>query len=222
MNIEPSATRRSILDSAAALIRTAGSVRDLTVRRIIEAAGVNLNAVNYHFGSKEALIREAVRVVVGEYFRERGILPGSTGPGLRKNLIRICDFLFDEPVAARLALESEIESGGSGESLTAETLKDLTAMLRAESPGLGEAETRLRIWSLLAFIHMVFLRPEGAAQWLGTDARAKKARDRLLTGACVLLGIPDSPPGGTESANPGLGVRKRGASREKKGGPDER
>ena len=89
MKYEPSTTRQSILDSAAALIRKAGSVRDLTVRRIIEAAGVNLNAVNYHFGSKEALIREAVRAVIGEYFRERGIQPGSTGPGLRKNLARI-------------------------------------------------------------------------------------------------------------------------------------
>ncbi|NLJ46896.1 MAG: TetR/AcrR family transcriptional regulator [Treponema sp.] len=203
MNNESSATRRSILAAAAVLIRNAGSVRELTVRRIIEAAGVNLNAVNYHFGSKDALVREAVRTVIGEYFRERGILPGSTGPGLRKNLARICDFLFDEPVAARLALESETESGGGGESLTGETLTALTAMLCSESPGLVAAEARLRIWSLLAFVHMILLRPEGAVEWLGTDPRDKGSRDRLLAQACEILGIPDSPRGARKPAREG-------------------
>ena len=220
MKTESSGTRQSILDSAAALIRKAGSVRDLTVRRIIEAAGVNLNAVNYHFGSKEALIREAVRAVIGEYYRERGILPGSTGPGLRKNLTRICDFLFDEPVAARLALESEMESGGGGESLTRETLTALAAMVRSESPGLGEGEARFRVWSLLAFVHMTLVRPEGAAEWLGTDARDKKARDRLLAKACDRLGIPDSPAGATKLVKKERGARGRGADRKGKDGSD--
>lgn len=221
MKTESPGTRQSILDSAAALIRKAGSVRDLTVRRIIGAAGVNLNAVNYHFGSKEALIREAVRAVIGEYYRERGILPGSTGPGLRKNLARICDFLFDEPVAARLALESEMESDGGGESLTGETLTALAAMVRSESPGLGAAEARFRVWSLLAFIHMTLLRPEGAAEWLGSDLREKKARDRLLAKACDRLGIPDSGTGGTKLVKTGRGVRGRGADRKGKDGSDE-
>lgn len=222
MKYEPSTTRQSILDSAAALIRKAGSVRDLTVRRIIEVAGVNLNAVNYHFGSKEALIREAVRAVIGEYFRERGIQPGSTGPGLRKNLARICDFLFDEPVAARLALESENESGGGGESLTGETLTALAAMLRSESPGLGEAEARFRVWSLLAFVHMTLVRPEGAAEWLGADARDKKTRDRLLAKACDLLGIPDSGTGGAKLVKTERDARRREARREGKDGSNER
>ncbi len=221
MKTELPTTRQSILDSAAALIRRAGSVRDLTVRRIIEAAGVNLNAVNYHFGSKEALIREAVRAVIGEYFRERGILPGSTGPGLRKNLARICDFLFEEPVAARLALESEIEAGGGGESLTGETLASLTAMLRAESPGLGQAEARFRVWSLLAFVHMILLRPEGSAAWLGADVRDKKARDRLLAKACELMGIPDSPAGDGRTVKAAGGSRRPGMRREERGGLNE-
>ena len=212
MKIDSSPTRSSILAAASSLIRNAGSIRDLTVRRIIDAAGVNLNAINYHFGSKEVLIREAVRAVIGEYFRERGILPGSTGPSLRKNLERICDFLFDEPVAARLVLESEIGSEGAGENLTGETLADLTKLLRAESPGLGEAEARFRVWSLLAFVHMALLRPEGAAEWLGTDPRDKEARDRLLDRAWALLGMPKSSLGGTKLVKT-AGTPRRSASR---------
>lgn len=43
-------------------------VEGATVRRIVAEAGVNIAAVNYHFGSKEALLREALDMTVHEAF----------------------------------------------------------------------------------------------------------------------------------------------------------
>lgn len=50
-------TRASILDAAEQLYAERG-FGDVTLRDIVAAAGVNLAAVNYHFGSKDELIAE--------------------------------------------------------------------------------------------------------------------------------------------------------------------
>src|SRR3974377_1883239 len=50
-------TRAFILDAAERLYAERG-FSDVTLRDIVAAAGVNLAAVNYHFGSKDELIAE--------------------------------------------------------------------------------------------------------------------------------------------------------------------
>lgn len=190
MNLSPGQqTRDDLLTAAARLIRASGAARDVTVRRIVEDAHANLNAVNYHFGSKENLVREAVRVIIGDYFRERGMAPGSTGPGLLANLVRICDFLFAEPVAAELALRSELDVGGAGESLTSETMTALAEMVRHASPGLPEEDVRFRVLVVIAVVHQLFLRPRGSSEWLGADPAEKTARDAMLARLCSLAGL---------------------------------
>jgi AcrR family transcriptional regulator len=63
-------TKSTILDAAEALFSEQGfaatSMRELTQR-----AGVNLAAVNYHFGSKDDLIREVLRRIVEPVNEER-------------------------------------------------------------------------------------------------------------------------------------------------------
>ena len=50
-------TRTAILEAAERLYADRGFA-DVTLRDIVAAAGVNLAAVNYHFGSKDELIAE--------------------------------------------------------------------------------------------------------------------------------------------------------------------
>jgi AcrR family transcriptional regulator len=57
-------TRTRILDAAEALFAERG-FDATTVRDITEAANANVAAVNYHFGSKEALLRAVTDRVVG-------------------------------------------------------------------------------------------------------------------------------------------------------------
>lgn len=53
-----SATKEHLLDAAELLIADHG-IDGASVRAITEAAGANLAAVNYHFGSKEGLVKAA-------------------------------------------------------------------------------------------------------------------------------------------------------------------
>jgi len=56
------ATREQILEVTLDFIRSDG-LASLTIRTIAERAGVNVAAVNYHFGSKEALVNEVLLVL---------------------------------------------------------------------------------------------------------------------------------------------------------------
>jgi AcrR family transcriptional regulator len=190
MNPQMMSTRAALLESAVTLIRRTGSAREVTVRRIVGGAQANLNAVNDHFGSKQDLVREAVRAIIGDYLRARAMPPGSTGPALCPNLVRICDFLVDEPVAAALALGSELDPGGGGQSLTGETMSAVAEMVRHADPSLAGEDVRLRVWTITAVVHQCFLRPEGCAEWLAIDPRRKEQRDALLARLCALAGVP--------------------------------
>lgn len=56
---QTAATRRQLLDAARHCVRTTG-LAGATSREITAAAGVNLAAITYHFGSKDELIAEAL------------------------------------------------------------------------------------------------------------------------------------------------------------------
>src|SRR5437870_1032215 len=63
-------TEQRILDAAERLFAQHGFA-GTSLRAITAAAGVNLAAVHYHFGSKEALLRATLDRIVGPVNRER-------------------------------------------------------------------------------------------------------------------------------------------------------
>ena len=68
--LTPADTKTRILDAAEALFVDHG-LEATSMRMITAAAGVNLAAVNYHFGSKENLIQEVFRRRLGELNQRR-------------------------------------------------------------------------------------------------------------------------------------------------------
>jgi AcrR family transcriptional regulator len=174
-------TRDGLLAAAVRLIRRSRDAGEVTVRRVVQAAGANLNAVNYHFGSKEELVREAVRLVIKDWFRARGLAPeGTAGRGLLPLADLAAGFLFAEPVASRMALDAEVGAKGAGATLSRETLDGMARELSRARPDLAEADVRRRVWLLLASVHLLFLRPEGCREWLGVDPADDAARSALL------------------------------------------
>lgn len=69
-NANSSETRSRILDTAESLFSDHG-FRDVSLRQITSKAGVNIASVNYHFGSKDALVAEVLARVIDPINRER-------------------------------------------------------------------------------------------------------------------------------------------------------
>ncbi len=90
MNQDQSAgTRRAILDAAIGLFAEKG-YRAATVRELCARAGVNGSAVNYHFGGKEKLYGEILRLLV-EGLRAGAAVPeggGAAGGAREEDLKR--------------------------------------------------------------------------------------------------------------------------------------
>lgn len=76
-------TRRRLLDAAVALVRERGAAA-LTSREIARTAGVNLQAITYHFGSKDELVAQALAGLVSERVAPiRAALDGDGDPAER-------------------------------------------------------------------------------------------------------------------------------------------
>lgn len=79
-------TSEDILDVTERLVIAAVSIDDVSVRRIAEAAGVNVSAIAYHFGSRERLIVAVTRRVYDRLNAERlalldrAVAAGAPGP----------------------------------------------------------------------------------------------------------------------------------------------
>jgi AcrR family transcriptional regulator len=67
---QDAATKAAVLVAAERLFALHG-FQSVSVRDITSAAGVNLASVNYHFGSKDALLFEIFRRRTAELNRER-------------------------------------------------------------------------------------------------------------------------------------------------------
>lgn len=70
LNSKQKETREQILDTAEVLFAADG-FRNVSLRRITTEAEVNIAAVNYHFGSKEALVSEVLSRVISPINEER-------------------------------------------------------------------------------------------------------------------------------------------------------
>lgn len=103
------ATRSRILDAAERLFARRG-FEATSLRQITAAAHVNLAAVNYHFGAKDALIREVLARRIGPVNRERLARLEACAARAGKEPPRVEEIIraFVEPV---LELRAERDAG---------------------------------------------------------------------------------------------------------------
>ncbi len=101
-------TRASILDAAERLYADRG-FSDVTLRDIVAAAGVNLAAVNYHFGSKDELIAElfVTRSIATNRERLNELKAAETAGGGRADIELILRALVGPTMRGCLGPESE-------------------------------------------------------------------------------------------------------------------
>lgn len=144
-------TREQILDVTLDYIRAAG-LASLTIRRIAERAGVNVAAVNYHFGSKEALINEVLGLLTSG-LRGTFAALGDGGAPPRERLRRFLDafsaVLLQNPDVYRQALGVGLAGVDAQRRylsfLRMEGLQALKALVREVTGEMDERRLSLRV-----------------------------------------------------------------------------
>jgi AcrR family transcriptional regulator len=92
-------TRERILHATLRMIGNEG-LQSVTTRKIAAAADVNIAAINYHFGSKDNVINEALKILMHKLIRSYDYLDDVTVPlecRLRNFLFSFADTALEHP-----------------------------------------------------------------------------------------------------------------------------
>jgi AcrR family transcriptional regulator len=162
-------TRSAILAAAERLYADRG-FGDVTLRDIVAEAGVNLAAVNYHFGSKDELIAElfVTRSIATNRERLNELKAAEAAGGGRANIDAILRALVGPPLrgclgpdrerstAARFMIRASIESVPPIRRIKnreIDHLKKFAAAMRRSLPDRSEADLYWGLHFALAMAH---------------------------------------------------------------------
>jgi AcrR family transcriptional regulator len=165
---DDAATKAAVIAAAERLFAING-FRSVSVRDITAEAGVNLASVNYHFGSKDALLFEIFRRRTAELNRERARMlhEAEDRHGGRPPVREILAALIEPPLrwsgrspALRIAMQFIIRARSEGTEAVREVLRtDVShlsrfadALIRA-CPELPREEIYWRLHFVLGMIH---------------------------------------------------------------------
>ncbi|MFA6709948.1 MAG: TetR/AcrR family transcriptional regulator [Candidatus Methanomethylophilaceae archaeon] len=175
-------TKGLLIDTTMALLRDAEDVNDVTVRDIIGAAGVNLSTINYHFGSKEELMKVVLLKLIEE--KAKGLLStyddvSSTADPkmvLLDYLINMSDVVF----AARKYTRAIIPSVMLNDSMT--TPEYIVPMISECFEGKRTIqECRLIAFEIILFLQMSFYRMDDFYAYTGLDLNEKDVRSKVIS-----------------------------------------
>ena len=173
-------TRTSILSAAERLYADRG-FGDVTLRDIVAAAGVNLAAVNYHFGSKDELIAElfVTRSLATNRERLNELKAAEEAGGGRADIDSILRALVgptlrgclgperERSTAARFMIRASIESVPPIRRIKnreIDHLRKFAAAMRRSLPGRDEAELYWGLHFALSMAHHTIREKERLAK----------------------------------------------------------
>ena len=162
------ATKAAVIAAAERLFALHG-FGEVSVRDITAEAGVNLASINYHFGSKDALLFEIFRRRTAELNRERARMlhEAAATEGGRPSVRAILSALIEPPLRwsapthdRRIALQFIIRARSEGTEAMREVLRTDVSHLRrfadaliAARPDLPSEEVYWRLHFVLGMIH---------------------------------------------------------------------
>jgi AcrR family transcriptional regulator len=185
-------TRTSILDAAERLYADRGFA-DVTLRDIVAAAGVNLAAVNYHFGSKDELIAElfVTRSLATNRERLNQLKAAEAAGGGRAEIDSILRALVgptlrgclgpdnERSAAARFMIRASIESVPPIRRIKnreIDHLRKFAAAMRRSLPGRNQVDLYWGLHFALAMAHQTI--------------RDSERLTKLSEGSCDLDNVP--------------------------------
>lgn len=178
--------KQRLMEVATDLLQeTGGNPGAITARAIAERAGVSVGLMNYHFQSKEHLLRLCVQRLIQQVVE--GFVPpggghGEDGQRLAAWANAVWDFLQAHPGASRYSILDDLQQ----DSPASNTVRTQRGFARALTQGDGQRQA-LVAFALTSALQMAFLCPNTAREALGVDLTQPEARVAWVASLAALL-----------------------------------
>lgn len=170
--MERTDSARALLDAAKRLLTREGDTDRITTRMIAEEAGVNLAMINYHFGSKDGLMKVAIEEIIESsskdmYSHDRDLSP-------KESIIGFIDDIgtglsryerFSRLYIPNLLLNESI-------SLPDRILPYVCKIL----PERSVSDCRMIAYSIVSIFQLMFYRTDAIRTYSGIDLRDPDTR----------------------------------------------
>ncbi|MFI9502896.1 TetR/AcrR family transcriptional regulator [Nocardia sp. NPDC052566] len=187
----PVRNRQALLDAAISCIQTQGYART-TARDLVAMSKTNLGAIGYHFGSKEALMNEALAECFRQLSREVGSAVSTSGDNWRDMLAATYRTVQDNRAVSVAYLEAWAQAERAPElrdqlaTHYREFRTTIAALVEAATSGRGTGGAGTDSAALAAVLTAV---ADGLTiQWL-LDPDALPGPDRLARTLAPLVGL---------------------------------
>lgn len=171
-------TKERILDTVVQMLMEGKDVKSMTVRQLAELAQVNSALINYHYHSKENLLREAVSVCMDSMAHQ--VFEGDhTGQApadqLKKMLVSIADFASKNAHLAKILIGSELKHGNLN------TSQAMLPLLMEHFKGQKtDRELKMIAIQLVVPMQVLLLHEEAYIQYLLIDLKDPEERREWL------------------------------------------
>jgi AcrR family transcriptional regulator len=184
-------TKTKIIETTIALMVETGDADRITMRSIADRTGVGLGAINYHFQTKDNLVRSAVRAfinrVIGKWTATTLCRPkASPAAKVRALLATSADFLAEHPRVSRISILFDLENPAPDDN-TRRAVAELAPFVRDVLAGRNRNGRAIVIArALVAALQSAFLRSYAlgdAEQPSFMNAKERNAMIEALIGA---------------------------------------
>jgi AcrR family transcriptional regulator len=187
---EPNGTAAALLDAARDIFATQG-YDGASVRAITTAAGANLGAITYHFGSKRKLYDEVVASIVAPLAERVERVVGSGGPALSRAgavVTTYFEYLRTNPDLPPLMMQELVLSGVPPAAVAQPMKRVLSALSALIAEGQERGEVRggpvriLGIFILSVPVHLSMMR-RALETYGGVDMGSEATFDQVVWSA---------------------------------------
>lgn len=178
MGSKKDATKKKILEVTCELLESVATPDDITVREIADKADVGIGLINYHFGSRDNLVREAVSLKIESIASIMEKLDGDLSNPvqyLKQMLITMSDIGMKDLGMNKFSAEYELTKGDF--SICLYLLPILREIFKGKK---SEIELRLIAFQIIVATQSIYLRQEAFHMLTGIDIKNKAERDCLI------------------------------------------
>jgi TetR/AcrR family transcriptional regulator, regulator of cefoperazone and chloramphenicol sensitivity len=181
---QPVGTKQLILQTTLQLLETQG-LTNVNIRKIAAQAGVNIAAVNYHFGSKDQVIYEALEILRNNFEAAFCHLRSSQKPP-RERLVGFmtayCETVFTYPNLVKAFISQNLNSDfqeNYSNFVRTEGLA-LIAQIINEIHPMDDEQLRMKAFQMMSSLVLILLVGKETAPVIGLDFTDKNTLAKYI------------------------------------------